>query len=111
MVFRYSIWNLRLANIIGKALLRVGVGLFLCLKVSERNENLISLIREKCNENFVVLYAGIGYAVVLIAFYVDFFYNVIIAWCLRFFFASFTSNLPWTSCGNYWNTMDCKPVI
>lgn len=26
---------------------------------------------------------GIGYAVVLIAFYVDFFYNVIIAWSLR----------------------------
>lgn len=56
-------------------------------------------------------FLGIGYAVVLIAFYVDFFYNVIIAWCLRFFFASFTSDLPWTSCNNYWNTIDCKPVI
>lgn len=57
------------------------------------------------------LCAGIGYAVVLIAFYVDFFYNVIIAWCLRFFIASFTSELPWTSCNNYWNTPNCKPVI
>lgn len=54
--------------------------------------------------------AGIGYAVVLIAFYVDFYYNVIIAWSLRFFFASFTSELPWTSCGNIWNTANCKPV-
>lgn len=54
---------------------------------------------------------GIGYAVVLIAFYVDFYYNVIIAWSLRFFFASFTSNLPWTSCHNEWNTPSCKPVI
>lgn len=53
---------------------------------------------------------GIGYAVVLIAFYVDFFYNVIIAWCLRFFIASFTSDLPWVSCNNYWNTPYCKPV-
>ena len=50
---------------------------------------------------------GIGYAVVLIAFYVDFFYNVIIAWALYFFFSSFTSDLPWTSCNNTWNTPDC----
>lgn len=53
---------------------------------------------------------GIGYAVVLIAFYVDFFYNVIIAWSLRFFFASITDVLPWTSCTNSWNTNSCKPV-
>ncbi|KAF7989109.1 hypothetical protein HCN44_007419 [Aphidius gifuensis] len=51
---------------------------------------------------------GTGYAVVLIAFYVDFYYNVIIAWALRYFFASFTSMLPWTSCGNYWNTPLCR---
>lgn len=54
--------------------------------------------------------SGIGYAVVLIAFYVDFYYNVIIAWSLRFFFASFTNDLPWTSCNNPWNTRLCKPV-
>lgn len=54
------------------------------------------------------LSAGIGYAVVLIAFYVDFYYNVIIAWCLRFFFASFTQNLPWALCNNPWNTIACR---
>lgn len=46
----------------------------------------------------------------LIAFYVDFYYNVIIAWALRFFFASFTSLLPWTTCDNPWNTPNCRPV-
>ncbi|XP_044259758.1 sodium-dependent dopamine transporter [Tribolium madens] len=55
------------------------------------------------------LFKGIGYAVVLIAFYVDFYYNVIIAWALRFFFASFTSMLPWTTCDNPWNTPNCRP--
>ncbi|KAJ8918641.1 hypothetical protein NQ315_013147 [Exocentrus adspersus] len=55
------------------------------------------------------LFKGIGYAVVLIAFYVDFYYNVIIAWALRFFFASFTDLLPWTTCKNPWNTPNCKP--
>ncbi|CRK96201.1 CLUMA_CG009629, isoform A [Clunio marinus] len=59
--------------------------------------------------NLVPLLKGIGYAVVLIAFYVDFFYNVIIAWSLRFFFASITNVLPWTSCTNDWNTNSCKP--
>ncbi len=34
--------------------------------------------------------SGVGYSVVLIAFYTDFFYNVIIAWSLYFFFSSFT---------------------
>ena len=54
-----------------------------------------------------VCVAGIGWAVVLIAFYTDFFYNVVIAWCLHFFVASFTDSLPWTSCDNDWNTPYC----
>ncbi|XP_055603109.1 sodium-dependent dopamine transporter [Uranotaenia lowii] len=62
-----------------------------------------------CWGRLVPLFKGIGYAVVLIAFYVDFYYNVIIAWSLRFFFASFTSQLPWTLCDNEWNTPLCKP--
>ena len=53
-------------------------------------------------------HAGVGYAVVLIAFYTDFFYNVIIAWSLYYFCASFTLNLPWTTCNNSWNTPDCS---
>ncbi len=44
---------------------------------------------------------------VLIAFYVDFYYNVIIAWALHFFFASFSGELPWTKCNNDWNTEHC----
>ncbi|XP_017778563.1 PREDICTED: sodium-dependent dopamine transporter [Nicrophorus vespilloides] len=62
-----------------------------------------------CWGRLVPLLKGIGYAVVLIAFYVDFYYNVIIAWALRFFFASFTDMLPWTTCNNPWNTPLCKP--
>ncbi|XP_043282022.1 sodium-dependent dopamine transporter isoform X2 [Venturia canescens] len=61
-----------------------------------------------CWGRLVPLLKGIGYAVVLIAFYVDFYYNVIIAWALRYFFASFTNMLPWTTCGNSWNTPLCR---
>ncbi|KAI8504364.1 Sodium-dependent noradrenaline transporter [Branchiostoma belcheri] len=51
--------------------------------------------------------AGVGYAVILIAFFVDLYYNVIITWSFFYLFASFTSKLPWTSCDNEWNTPDC----
>lgn len=60
-----------------------------------------------CWERICPLFKGIGWAVVLIAFYTDFFYNVIIAWSLHFFFASFTSTLPWETCDNDWNTEHC----
>uniref|UniRef100_T1J2S9 Transporter n=1 Tax=Strigamia maritima TaxID=126957 RepID=T1J2S9_STRMM len=63
-----------------------------------------------CWGRLVPLLKGIGYAVALIAFYVDFYYNVIIAWALHFFFASFTSSLPWTHCHNPWNTRSCVEV-
>lgn len=43
----------------------------------------------------------------MIAFYTDFFYNVIIAWALHFFFASFTTSLPWSSCSNDYNSPAC----
>ncbi|PAA51768.1 hypothetical protein BOX15_Mlig003695g4 [Macrostomum lignano] len=53
------------------------------------------------------LFKGIGLCVVMIAFFTDFFYNVIIAWSLYFLFASFAVNLPWTSCNNTWNMPTC----
>ncbi|XP_066494055.1 sodium-dependent noradrenaline transporter [Tiliqua scincoides] len=54
------------------------------------------------------LFKGVGYAVILIALYVGFYYNVIIAWSLYYLFASFTmEELPWTKCGNLWNSQNC----
>lgn len=58
-------------------------------------------------ENYTEKRSGIGYCVIMIALYVDFFYNVIIAWALHFFFSSFTSNLPWASCDNDYNSQSC----
>uniref|UniRef100_A0A7M4E4S6 Transporter n=1 Tax=Crocodylus porosus TaxID=8502 RepID=A0A7M4E4S6_CROPO len=53
------------------------------------------------------LFKGVGYAVILIALYVGFYYNVIIAWSLYYLFSSFTFELPWTKCGNSWNSPNC----
>ncbi len=51
--------------------------------------------------------AGLGWAVVLIAWYVGFYYNVIIAWSLYYLISSLTSSLPWKDCQNDWNTPVC----
>ena len=50
---------------------------------------------------------GIGFCQCLIAFYVAFYYNVIIAWSVYFLIASLTTQLPWTTCDNDWNTPSC----
>lgn len=50
---------------------------------------------------------GVGFTVILISLYVGFFYNVIIAWALHYFFSSFTMELPWTHCNNSWNSAAC----
>ncbi|CAN7992033.1 unnamed protein product, partial [Ixodes hexagonus] len=51
--------------------------------------------------------AGVGYCSVLVSWYVSFYYNVIIGWALYFMFSSFRAELPWSRCGNPWNTASC----
>ncbi|XP_064645225.1 sodium- and chloride-dependent glycine transporter 2-like [Lineus longissimus] len=55
-------------------------------------------------------FKGIGWGMTMISFLVGIYYNVIIAWTLFYFFASFTSQLPWSTCGNDWNTPYCKEL-
>ncbi len=42
------------------------------------------------------------------AFFVTIYYNIIIAWCLFYLFASFRKKLQWSDCGNWWNTECCS---
>ncbi|KAI5141725.1 sodium-dependent dopamine transporter isoform X1 [Manis pentadactyla] len=53
---------------------------------------------------------GVGFTVILISLYVGFFYNVIIAWALHYFFSSFTTELPWTRCNHTWNSASCSDM-
>uniref|UniRef100_A0AAQ4QYM8 Transporter n=1 Tax=Gasterosteus aculeatus aculeatus TaxID=481459 RepID=A0AAQ4QYM8_GASAC len=53
------------------------------------------------------IFKGIGYSICIIALYVSFYYNTIIAWALFYFYSSFSTILPWTNCDNVWNTPDC----
>lgn len=58
----------------------------------------------------VPLLKGIGLAECLIAYLVAFYYNVIIAWSFFYLVSSFTSSLPWTTCGHKWNTDNCSDL-
>lgn len=51
--------------------------------------------------------SGVGYTVIVIALYVGFYYNVIIAWSLYYLYSSMTRELPWLKCGNSWNSQNC----
>merc|ERR1712038_1967753 len=53
------------------------------------------------------IFKGVGYCAVFIAFYVSFYYNVIIGWSLYYAANSLTFTLPWTNCNNTWNTEYC----
>uniref|UniRef100_F7BDK0 Transporter n=2 Tax=Ornithorhynchus anatinus TaxID=9258 RepID=F7BDK0_ORNAN len=56
------------------------------------------------------IFKGVGFTVILISLYVGFFYNVIIAWALHYFFSSFTLDLPWIHCNNTWNSPNCSEI-
>ena len=46
---------------------------------------------------------GVGYAMLVCSFGVGIYYNIIIAWCYYFVFASMQNPLPWAQCGHSWN--------
>ena len=46
----------------------------------------------------IPLFKGVGLAHLFNAIFIIYYYNVIIAWCVYFFGASFATTLPWTDC-------------
>ncbi|XP_072510175.1 sodium- and chloride-dependent betaine transporter isoform X2 [Notamacropus eugenii] len=57
------------------------------------------------------LFEGIGIASVVIEAYLSVYYIIILAWALFYLFGSFTSQLPWTTCTNFWNTEHCVDFL
>lgn len=53
------------------------------------------------------LLKGVGLASVAISFIMCTYYNVVITWALYYLFSSFQAPLPWQSCNNTWNTLNC----
>ena len=45
-----------------------------------------------------------------LSLYIGTYYNIILSWAFFYIFSSFSSSLPWASCGNWWNTEACRRV-
>lgn len=57
--------------------------------------------------NLSPLFKGLGFANFMASCFVGLYYNMIIAWTIYYLFASFTSELPWDTCENDFNTQYC----
>ncbi|XP_022079557.1 sodium- and chloride-dependent glycine transporter 1-like [Acanthaster planci] len=53
------------------------------------------------------LFKGLGFGMLILCGLVTLYYNIIIAYTLFYLFASFTSDVPWRSCGHPWNSENC----
>ncbi|RUS71776.1 hypothetical protein EGW08_020459 [Elysia chlorotica] len=61
-------------------------------------------------EKMAPMFKGIGMASCFMSYIVAFYYNVIIGWSFFYLFSSFTSKLPWTSCFNSFNSVNCWQI-
>nr|XP_061802878.1 sodium- and chloride-dependent creatine transporter 1-like [Nerophis lumbriciformis] len=57
--------------------------------------------------NIAPLFQGLGLASMVIVFFCNTYYIMVLVWGLYFLYHSFTTTLPWATCGNSWNTPKC----
>nr|XP_049589291.1 sodium- and chloride-dependent GABA transporter 2-like isoform X5 [Syngnathus scovelli] len=60
-----------------------------------------------CWKQICPLFGGIGYGTLVVVLYFSIYYIIILVWAFVYLFSSFTSQLPWASCRNSWNTETC----
>uniref|UniRef100_H2ZHH1 Transporter n=1 Tax=Ciona savignyi TaxID=51511 RepID=H2ZHH1_CIOSA len=54
--------------------------------------------------NLCPLMKGIGFASTVIVFFCNCYYIMVLTWAIYYLGRSFTTILPWSTCGNAWNT-------
>uniref|UniRef100_A0A672Z2N4 Transporter n=1 Tax=Sphaeramia orbicularis TaxID=375764 RepID=A0A672Z2N4_9TELE len=60
-----------------------------------------------CWKKICPLFEGMGYGSQVVVLYSSIYYIIILAWAFLYLFSSFSSELPWASCRNSWNTETC----
>ncbi|XP_060084631.1 sodium-dependent dopamine transporter-like [Ylistrum balloti] len=56
------------------------------------------------------LFKGLGFCMVILSFIVTWYYNLVVAWVLCYFYYSFYPTQPWASCDNHWNSPECVVI-
>ncbi|KAM9325798.1 sodium- and chloride-dependent creatine transporter 1 isoform 3-T3 [Gastrophryne carolinensis] len=61
--------------------------------------------------NIAPVFQGIGFASVVIVFFCNTYYIMILTWGVYYLVKSFTAVLPWSNCNNTWNTPECVEIF
>lgn len=62
-------------------------------------------------KNVCPISKGVGVGSIVALFLLNIYYIVILAWALLYMLFSFQSPLPWSTCGNSWNSPGCIAMI
>ncbi|KAL3852860.1 hypothetical protein ACJMK2_016469 [Sinanodonta woodiana] len=57
---------------------------------------------------FAPIFKGVGISMVIVSALTSIYYNMVLAWAYYYLFLSLTSELPWQTCNNKWNTKVCS---
>ena len=82
--------------------------IYLCLSSNVLFVFVISKSPVTLLNRLMFFFSGVGISVVLITGCIVIYYNVVVAYCIFYFFASMTGTLPWTYCDQDWNTCYCR---
>uniref|UniRef100_A0A8C1KUB1 Transporter n=1 Tax=Cyprinus carpio TaxID=7962 RepID=A0A8C1KUB1_CYPCA len=63
-----------------------------------------------CWRKICPLFEGLGYGSQVVVFYSSAYYIIILAWAFFYLFSSFSGELPWASCRNWWNSENCVEI-
>uniref|UniRef100_A0A8C7ZW78 Solute carrier family 6 member 8 n=1 Tax=Oryzias sinensis TaxID=183150 RepID=A0A8C7ZW78_9TELE len=61
--------------------------------------------------NIAPLFKGLGFASMVIVFFCNTYYIMVLAWGFYYLIKSFSSTLPWSTCDNEWNTPSCIEIF
>jgi solute carrier family 6 GABA transporter-like protein 1 len=53
-------------------------------------------------------FVGVGYAAAVMAFWLNVYYIVVLAWALYYLYYSINWDVPWRGCSNSWNSPKCR---
>ncbi|XP_064487150.1 sodium- and chloride-dependent GABA transporter 1-like isoform X1 [Ornithodoros turicata] len=54
------------------------------------------------------IFKGVGYAAAVMSFWLNTYYVVVLAWALYYIYSALSSDVPWRTCDNWWNTINCR---
>ncbi|XP_061113231.1 sodium- and chloride-dependent creatine transporter 1 isoform X2 [Conger conger] len=61
--------------------------------------------------NIAPLFKGLGYASMVIVFFCNTYYIMVLTWGFYYFIKSFNATLPWSTCNNPWNSESCIEIF